>query len=51
MPHFVHTPGKSAPATGTYEEVNISYRPTGRTVHADVGESLPTSGYGYILIR
>jgi hypothetical protein len=51
MQHFIHSPGKSAPTTGTYEELNISHKPTGRTIHIDAGESLPKNGYGYILIR
>jgi hypothetical protein len=51
MKRFIYSPGDLAPATGIYEELNLSHRPTGQTIRVDEGDLLPENGYGYILIR
>ena len=40
-------PGGSAPASGTYEELNVLGKPTGRRVTIKATEQLPASPRGF----
>ena len=41
------SPGSPAPAPGTYEEVDVFGKPTGRTVIVRAGDRLPHSARGF----
>jgi hypothetical protein len=43
----VHLPGEPASWEGSYQEVNVFGTPTGQTVRARRGESLPAAPRGY----
>lgn len=45
MPVEEHTPGESAPATGTYELLNPMGTPAGTRVEAQAGEALPPAPF------
>ena len=48
MPHSnEHDPGDETPHTGHYEELNIFGSRTGRTVHIQEGDPLPTAARGF----
>jgi hypothetical protein len=46
-PMPVHLPGESASWEGSYQEVNVFGTPTGQTVRARRGDSLPAAPRGY----
>jgi hypothetical protein len=42
-----HTPGETAPASGTYEQLNIFGRPIGIRVNVAHGHPLPSAPLGH----
>jgi hypothetical protein len=42
-----HQPGRRAPVTGRYEELNVFGSPTGRVEHVREGERLPHGPRGF----
>ena len=42
-----HAPGETAPAAGTYEQLNIFGRPTGIRVNVAHGHPLPSAPLGH----
>ena len=42
-----YRPGAPAPSTGHYEELNVFGNPTGKSVHADEGSTLPAAPRGF----
>ena len=42
-----HAPGETAPAAGTYEQLNIFGRPTGIRVNVAHGHPLPSAPVGH----
>ncbi len=49
----VHVPGQSAPAPGTYEQINVFGTPTGIRVNVAHGQPLPAApiGYGWAIVE
>jgi hypothetical protein len=43
----VYIPGQSAPASGTYEQINVFGSPTGVRVTVAEGQPLPTAPVGH----
>jgi hypothetical protein len=43
----VHVPGQPAPASGTYEQINVFGSPTGVRVTVAQGQPLPMAPVGY----
>jgi hypothetical protein len=48
MRDVILQPGEVASRTGLYEEQDASGAPTGRSVHAEIGELLPSAPRGFI---